>query len=573
MPSRRGVVVFVLMFTALGVAVLLAALNLRRPSAVSAATLLVLEVPERLEEAELRFRPFSLGGFRRSRTLLHELVQGIRRATRDDRVVGLVLHIDGLDWGWAKVAEVRDAVDAFRRSGKPVYASLGGGGEREYLLASAADVIAMPPTHVLQIDGLALSTIFFRGTFDKVGIVPNFAHVGSYKSGVEGYTRTGMSAPARDAIEALLDDDFRLLVDTLAAARGLPADSVERLMDQGPFSSEAAIARGLIDTLLYDSEVDSAAIRAFPERPASLSFSRYLARVPSVKKAGNVALIVASGTIVPGRSREAPGEGPLQGSESLISALQDARQRRSIKAIVLRIDSPGGHAQSSDDVWREVERCRATKPVIASMSDYAASGGYYLAVAADSIVAQPFTITGSIGIYAGKLNLLGLYRKLGLNVETVSRGRHAEMLSPYRDFSREEADILQAQLEEFYRGFVRRVARSRHLSEAVVDSMGQGRVWSGWAARDLGLVDALGGIETALEMARVKAGLEAEPVVERFPKIELSFLERLFIGLLDEDEVSFGSLELPPVVRGWIAASQFPVGAIMALLPYSIEVR
>src|SRR6185503_10924998 len=195
------------------------------------------------------------------------------------------------------------------------------------------------------------------------------------------------------------------------------------------------------------------------------------------------------------------------GAETLCEALREARRRSSIRAVVLRIDSPGGVSSASDEIWREVERCRRVKPVIVSMSDYAASGGYYIAVAADSIVAEPGTITGSIGVYGGKLNVLGLYRKLGLNVETVSRGRHAGMFSSVRDFTPEETTRYQAMLDTFYRGFVRRVAAGRRLSEARVDSIGQGRVWSGADARALGLVDRLGGVDLAIRMARAKARL------------------------------------------------------------------
>jgi protease-4 len=288
-----------------------------------------------------------------------------------------------------------------------------------------------------------------------------------------------------------------------------------------------------------------------------------------------VSLEIAEGAIVAGRSRALPGQEPELGAETLIEALRAARTRPGVKAIVLRIDSPGGSAQASDDIWREVERCRAVKPVIVSMADAAASGGYYVAVAADSIVALPGTLTGSIGIYGGKFNVRGTFEKLGLGVETVSRGAHAEMFSPYSDFSPEEAARFQQGLEEFYRGFVARVARGRRLSEAGVDSLGGGRVWTGAAASRLGLVDRLGGLTTALAMARAAAKLPAgeELVVERFPRVKRPLLERWLEDYVLRDEEAEAWLALPPMLRAWSTVARLPVGEPLAIMPFQVDVR
>ncbi|HEY3217020.1 MAG TPA: signal peptide peptidase SppA [Candidatus Eisenbacteria bacterium] len=577
MSARRGVFIFLLLVAVLGALVLFAALALRGPSTVvHPSTVLIFDVPSELEESDLPYGSYRFGFLRPERPTLWSVIDGIRAAAEDERIEGLVLHIDDIDWGWAKVAEVRDAVLSFRAAGKPVYASLSGGGEREYLLATTAQTLSTEPLAVLQLDGLTASALFFRGTFDKLEVTPNFASVGQYKSGVEGYTRTGMSPAAREALEALLASQYRILVDTLGSARGLPPDSIQRLLDAGPFGAEEALASGLVDTVLYPADLDSVATGGRGLRRPTLSMSRYLARPRGSAQAPRIALVVAEGTIAAGKSREEPGAGRILGIETLVTALRDARARKSVKAVVLRIDSPGGAAQGADEIWREVKRCRAAKPLIVSMSDLAASGGYYIAAPADTILAQPGTITGSIGVFGGKLNILGLYRKLGLNVETVSRGRHAGMLSPFRDFTPEEQELFQSQMDAVYRTFLSRVAEGRALKAQDVDSIGQGRVWSGVDAQERHLVDGLGGLERALEAARAKAGLapDQEFVVDVYPKIERTILQRLLAELVGEGEDdALAVLKLQPTLRAWIAAARFPSGVCLALMPYAIDIR
>ncbi len=577
MPARRGVLAFVLSLVVLGLALLFVTVRRLRtvylPS--NQPAVLVFDVPATLNEGDPPAGSLFYTPRRRARLTTYEVVRALRAAADDDGVAGLVLHVDGLGWGWAKTDEVREAVAEFRDSGKPVYASLTGGGEREYMLASAADVLAMPPTAVLQLDGLAATATFFRGTFDKIGLRPNFVRVGRYKSAAETYTRTDMSPESREALGAVLDDLYALLLDRVGEGRRMEPDSVARLLERGPYSATEARGLGLLDTLLYDTEVDTLALTGHGVRRRAVTFTRYLAGLGAPLSGPRVALVSAEGAIVGGRSRALPGQEPELGAETLIEALRAARTRGAIKAIVLRIESPGGSAQASDDIWREVERCRAAKPVIVSMADAAASGGYYIAVAADSIVAMPATLTGSIGIYGGKFNVLGTMEKLGLSVETVSRGPHAEMFSPYKDFSPEEAARFQQGLEEFYRGFVARVARGRRLGEAEVDSLGGGRVWTGMAARRLGLVDRLGGLGTALEMARVAAKLPAgeELVIERFPRVRRPLIERWIEEYVLRDEDAEAWAALPPLLRAWTAAARLPAGEPLAIMPFQVEVR
>lgn len=578
MSGRRGVLVFVVALTLVGAAVLAAALVLRRPaSPANAASVIVFDVPTELDEAPPPYGPFSLQRLRSSHLQVHDVSSAIRRAAEDDHVEGLVLHIDEIEWGWARIGEVRDAVLAFRRSGKPVYASLAAGGEREYLLASAADMVCAPPTAQLQLDGLAMTATFFRGSIDKLGVSPNFVQVGAFKSATETYTRSGFSAPARDALESLLDDLYALLCDSLASARGLDPDSVRALLDSGPFTATEALAHGLVDTLLYAPDVDSLATSLGSRHLPGVSMSRYIDRNPPPRVGAHIALIVASGAIVPGKSSEDPLQGRLLGSETLVQALRDARTRRAVRAVVLRIDSPGGSAQASDDIWREVTRCREVKPVVVTMSDAAASGGYYIAVGGDVLLAEPATLTGSIGIFGGKLNIAGLYRKLGIGVETLQRGRHATILSEVHDFTDEEREVYQRHLAEFYTGFLERVSRNRGMSVPEVDSVAQGRVWSGLAAYDLGLVDGLGGIDDAIAIAREKAGIRADEdlVVDVLPRTEHPFLSRLVEGWMRDDEGSDAQerLPMPEVLRAWLVAARFPAGAALALMPWAVDIR
>lgn len=576
MASRRRVFGLIVVLLVLGAVALAAVSRTRRPLRVPTEhQVLVYDVPSSIEEAPASYLPFSLASFRRDQPSLREICDGIERAADDDAIDALVLHVGEVDWGWARVAEFRDALREFRSRDKPVHVSLSGGGEQSFLLATAADLIAMPETAILQLDGLTLSAMFLRGTYDKLGITPNFASVGEFKSAVETYTRTGFSPPAREALESLLDDQFGLLVDSLAAGRGLAPDSMRRLIDQGPFTAQAALRAGLLDTLLDEPGLDAVAADAGGRRLGTTQLTRYAGGGEGALGETEIALVVASGAIVPGRSHDSPWSGEMCGSETVVGALRDARNRRAVKAIILRVDSPGGSGQASDDIWQEVRRARAQKPVIVSMSNLAASGGYYIACGADRIVAEPSTITGSIGVFGGKLNLLGLYQKLGLNIETTSRGRNAEMLSPFRDFTPEEHARYQSQLDDFYRVFLARVAEGRGMTAAMADSLGRGRVWSGVSAQRFGLVDTLGGMRTALGVARERAGLGKDEAVrlEVYPRPRRTFLRTFLEGLVEDPNEDSGVAALSPVFAAWLAASKFPAGATLALLPYTLEFR
>ncbi len=572
-PRRPRAILLTFLALVVGVLMLSIATALRRPLHVTTAPrVLVFDVPSQVNEGPAP-PSASFEFLRRPRPLFNDLLLGVRNAAEDRSVAGLVLHVDGVDWGWARVHEMRDAIKAFRESGKPVYASLNGGGEKEYLLASAAGHLAMPQVSSLQLDGLSASALFLHGSYEKLGIRANFVHVGRYKSAVEQYTRDSLSDDARHALEALLDDEFDQLVGSLADARNLPRDSVRALIDGGPWTSREAFARGLLDTLMAQADVDSLAAHDESTRPTA-SFMRYVEE-GATGGGERIALVVAEGDIVDGRSREGLFGGRSVGDRTLVDALRDIRNRRGIRAVVLRIDSPGGSGDASDAVWQELRRLRREKPVIVSMGDVAASGGYYLACAGDAIVASPSTITGSIGVFGGKLNVLGLYRKLGMNVETVRRGKHADMWSPYRDFDPEERALYERSLREFYSVFLQRVSEGRGLPESAVDSVGQGRVWSGAAAHARGLVDTLGGLHEAIELARTRANIGADQdiVIEVYPRPLKSFVQRWFGGVLEPPQEEEARLPLLTEIARWSRMAQLPAHALFARMPYTIEIE
>jgi len=571
MASRLRVLLLVASIVLLGAVVYAWVSHRGGASASSGDVALLYDVPASIEEAPPAPTSFPFDAFRRLHPSLYEVISGLRGAADDDRVHALVLHVGDVEWGWARLAELRDAIAAFRAAGKPVYVSLQGGADLSCLLAARGTVVSMPPTSTLYLDGLTVSAMFLKGTYDKLGISPNFAHVGQFKSAVEQYTRSDLSAPARLALQSLLDDDFTLLVDSLAASRGLSPERVRALIDDGPYTASAARKAALVDTLLDTASLDTLAAGA--RRLPLLPLARYLERLPDEVGGAEIAVVPAAGTIVSGRSRDRGWGGNDLGSETVIRALRDVRDRRSVRAVVLRVDSPGGSGDASDDIWQEIRRLRRVKPVVISMSNLAASGGYYISCGADAIVAEPGTITGSIGVFGGKLNVLGLYRKLGLNVETLSRGRHAEMMSPFRDFTPEEAARYQQQLEGFYRVFVSRVAEGRAMSPARDDSIAQGRVWSGTAARGLGLVDTLGGLQLAASIARARAHLGPSAPLVLYPRPRHYYFDRFLADLFDEDDDDARVTALPPVVAAWLRAATFPSGAALAMLPYTIDIH
>jgi protease-4 len=503
------------------------------------------------------------------RPSLKALVEGVDRAASDSQVKGLVLRVGLLEAGWGRVQELRDAVQRFRATGKPTWAYMDFAGNLEYFLATGCERIAAAPTGMLNVTGLAAEVTFFKGTLEKVGVEADFVGVGKYKNAPNQFTETGFTEPHREQMESLVNSLFDQYVGAIAESRDLTEERVRAIIDDGPFDAEAASTAGLVDELLYFDEVQD-------RLPSStrVGVADYYRGSEGFGLDGRpkVALVYAVGDIMPGESASGPfGGSTLAGAETISRGLRQATEDDSIRAIILRVDSPGGAGVAADAVWREMGRARLRKPVIASMGDAAASGGYYIAMNSDAIVAQPGTITGSIGVFSGKFSLGGLYEKIGISHETVRRGRHAAIFSTWEPWTEEERARIQSLNESFYDTFVTKAAEGRNRTPQEIEVVAQGRVWTGRQAVEKGLVDRLGGLEEAVAAARERAGIAADQPVRL---VVLPARKGFLATLLERREEVVATRVLGPEGRdlvGW--ARRLGGRGPLARLPFYLRVR
>ncbi len=511
MSSRRGVLlVFLLltvavMFSVAGL-VVLTLLSGPAPSVQANSTLYVpLRAPlSEIERVDVFQQLFD------QPPALRAVVDLIGRAKQDDRVTSLVIMPQANGALWAQLQEVRAAVVDFKASGKPVTAYLEYGGAGEYYVASAADRILMMPAGQLDLAGVATYELFFRGALDKLGIYPDLLHVGDYKTASNTFTERTFTPAHREVTRELNRSWYDELVRTVAEGRGRSEDEVRALVDGGPYLAAAAKDAGLVDELAYEDQIADGS--PVPGR-RRLEAEAYERSRHSTASGPRIALLYAAGTIASGKSSfDTPGA-QVVGSETFAGWVRRARVDSSIRAIVVRIDSPGGSAIASEVIWRELMLARDVKPVVVSMGDVAASGGYYIAAPAHAIVAQPGTITGSIGVVTGKYVLQETMDKLGIGTGVESDGRFAEIYSPFRPFTRDERARVEEQMQSTYELFLTRVAEGRQSTREKIDAVAQGRVWTGRQARELGLVDELGGLDRAIAIAKERARIEADAAV------------------------------------------------------------
>ena len=518
------------------------------------------------------------------------LVMQFKKAKVDKRIKAILLDVNMSGVGWGKAEEIRDAIADFRTSGKPVYAYLEFGLNKEYFIATACDKIFVPPPGELFINGLAADVMFFRGSLDKLGIYPDIYQIGKYKSAGDMFTQKQMTDAHREYINSMLDDLYGRYINNIAQARKKTPEEVRALIDNAPYNAVQAKDAGLIDEAMYRDEVEKqlktllgqketdtlAAVRSGDYRdvsPESLGLN----------KGERLAVIYASGTIESGSSQNSPSGEQSIGSDTVAKALNDAAADKTIKAIVLRVDSPGGSGLASDIIWRAVEQANQKKPVVVSMSDVAASGGYYISASAAKIIAQPSTITGSIGVVAGKPVMRGFYDWLGLSNEYVLRGKTAGMFRATEKFSDEE----RAKFEEwikttYYRDFIPKVAKGRSKDPEYVDSVGQGRVWTGAQAKERGLVDDFGGLDKAIEVAKQLAKIPADKGVERviFP-YPTTFLQQLLSGNdnsnteIEQQRKVFAALpeDARRALRYMALMDRMKNGESMLLMPFDLRVK
>jgi len=568
------VVVFLLVCAVLASAALvtLSWVAFRRPPGVPDKGVLVLKIQGDLDE--ISNNPFD--------ALIHEPVtvrsvtQALRAAKTDPRVTGVLLRPIQAPPLWGKVQELREALVDFRASGKPLVALVEFAGDREYVLASAASRVVLVPPGQLNLTGLASYQVFLRGTFDLIGAQPDLLHIGDYKTAVNTFTEKGFTPAHREMTESLNHDAFEQLLGAVASARKKSVEDVRALIDEGPMLPDAALEKGLVDDVAYFDEIGKTS--GLGDRFKELPLEQYLAVMPASRTpltAPRVAVIYAVGTIVSGNGGTGP-TGTEVGSDKITEYIRDVRNDDSVKAVVLRIDSPGGSTVASDVIWRELMLLRARKPLVVSMSDLAASGGYYIAMPGHVIVAQPGTLTGSIGIFSGKFVTSGTYNKVGINIEAVSEGAYAQMYSPSRPFNAAERAKIEEHMQAFYDQFVEKVAESRSSTPEKIDAIAQGRVWTGRQARERGLVDELGGLPRAIAIAQQRAGIAKDAAVQvvTYPPRPSVFeaLSSTFGGT-DSMRVSLAEALLSRQDREALTAMRRPMqmlrrGESLALLPW-----
>lgn len=565
-----GVTAVVLLFAAVKFA--------RRTPEPPAAAYLSLPLGGELPELQPLLLPLPAMESRAPLTV-GEVWSALRRAARDPRVKGVLLRPRGLSVGWGKLEEIRSGIEEVRKAGKPVHAWLAGAGTREYYLASAADRIYLAPEDVLDLRGLRVEAMYVKGTLDKIGAEVEIEHAGKYKDAGDMFTRTGMSPETREALNAILDDQYGRICQAVAASRKSSPEKVRAWIDDGPYIAPQAVAAGLVDELAYEKDAEQkladAAGAGLKEKAKAMGVRDYL-RLPQDLKGKRVrqfAFLVAQGSIL----RSAPAE--LFGEEQAITPRGIERQVKliekdpAIRGVIVRVDSPGGDAVASDEILEHLKRLSKKKPVVFSMSDVAASGGYYMAMTGDPIVAYPGTITGSIGVIYGKVNLRGLYGKLGINKEILKRGRFADLDSDFQKLTPEGRAKLRESIDFIYAGFLKRVSEGRRKQVAEIEPFAEGRVWSGTRALQHGLVDATGGIDTAVALMRQKTGVKEDETVRLavFPAPKSWF--DVWFRPAPSDETSWDmetallARQLPAGLAPWLA------GGFLRVLPYQIRIE
>lgn len=514
------------------------------------------------------------------------LMTEIRKAKVDRRISAILLEIDMPGAGWGKADEIRDGIADFRASGKPIYAYMEIGTNKELYLASACDKIFVAPTGDLLTTGLAAEVMFFRGSLDKLGIYPDVVKIGAYKNAPDQFTRKDMSDAHKEVVNAVLDEEYNRYVEAIAASRHKTADDVRALIDNAPYTAAGARDAGLIDGASYRSEVenelkkrlgykDNDELRVTKES----DYARVSPESVGLNMGERIAVIFASGDIVSGSSGS-----ETVGSDSVARELKKARDDNSIKAIVLRVDSPGGSSIASGVISNAVEAAKRKKPVVVSMGDLGASGGYYISANASRIVAEPSTITGSIGIFAGKPVMKGFYDWLGISPQYVTKGKNAGLLREDVPFTTEERARFQALIQAGYDDFLNAVAKGRNRSVADIDAIGQGRVWTGAQARERGLVDEFGGLERAIQVAKGLAGIPAEKSVHRVMMPTQRTVLDEFFGRDDDSAKDASEAErlaiaakLPADMRHALRYAamlqRIERGEMMAMMPFDLRIK
>jgi len=506
------------------------------------------------------------------RLTLRDYEEAILRAGDDRRINGLLLTIKTPSAGFAKVQELRDAIGRFRQSGKWTVAwteTAGefGPGTGLYYLATACDTIWISPAGDVGLTGLRSEVPFIRGALDKLKVTPDFDHIGKYKNAMNLYTDKTMNEPYRESMEAILDSLYRQIRHGVAESRHLPEEQVAALIDGGPYLGPRALEAKLIDHLGYRDELEDWLKEKNGGRLPLVKTRRYLQSGRLWDRGDRIALIYGVGNVARGESARNPLSGTeIMGSDTVAAAIKEAREDDSVKAIVFRVDSPGGSYVASDTIWREVTRTRGKKPIVVSMSDVAGSGGYFVAMAADRIVAEPGTITASIGVLSGKFITKDFWAMLGITSDAVQRGKHATFFSSEQPYTPEERVIFRSWLERVYKDFVTKAAAGRGKTFDQINDIAQGRIWTGQDALKLGLVDDLGGLDTAVAKAAGLAHLDPHAPVRL---VEFPAPRSLWQSVFGrEDETAVALRAIRDDWRSFVEEGRLPVRDDVLEMPF-----
>jgi protease-4 len=509
----------------------------------------------------------------------------LRHAAADSRIKAVIFEPQGAAVGWAKMQEIRADLEQFRKSGKPLIAYLKAANSRDYYMATACSKIYMSPVDELDLKGIGLELTYYKDTLDKLGVKVDVEHIGKYKDYGDQFTRTSMSPETKEVMTSLIDNLFADLIDTIAKGRNKSQETVRALIDDGPFLAKQAKANGLVDGLRYEDEVFGDVKTTLHQTELKKTTEQEYATVPDSAAVGGgspgtdrIAFVVGEGSITRGDAEpiSLSSDTGLE-SEAFDKMIGRVANDSSIKGVIVRIDSPGGEVSASDDMWRAMNELHKKKPVVISMSDDAASGGYYMIMSGDTIVAYPGTITGSIGVVFGKPNLHGLYDKIGITKDSVSRGRFALIESDYESLTEPERAKLREDIDSDYEDFVGKVAASRKKPVSAIEPIAQGRVWLGSQAKANGLVDELGGLDRAVELIKKKSGIPAGDKVSLvlYPAKRSVFDVLLRSNADSEADAMLSGVGLGPLRAAWHDSSLrvWLRGGMLRMLPFSIQIK
>jgi len=531
--------------------------------------------------------------------LFGDLVEGLstcmdrlHQAARDKSIKGVILHIEEVEIGWARLNELQSAIAEVKAAGKPIWARMNDGGNKDYLLAAACDKVLMPESGTLMLTGLRAEVMFYKNLFEMFDVKADMLRVGAFKSAAEPYTRSEMSPEFRKEMEEILDDYYAVMVSQIAAARKLPEENVKAMIDEGLLSAARAKELGLIDEVAYqdqvndliaggDTSLDVRIREDYRKKAANTELDLFSlmellsggsSQTTSTKP--RIAVLKLEGAIVSGSSPMSLFSEASISSDKIVPLIEKIGKDENVKAILLRVDSPGGSALASDLIWRALEATH--KPVVASMGDTAASGGYYISMGADAIFAEPGTLTGSIGVLGGKIALDGLMKKFGVTTSVIQRGKNSGVMSSVAAFSDSERETMQRMLNTVYEQFTQKAAAGRHMEYAALEALARGRVYTGRQAKEIGLVDHLGTLADAVAYTRKLVGDDAGKLeLEDLPKAQ-SPLEML-MGQTTRTSQPLAELAalLPesvrPALRHFSVLRQIADEPVLMILPYDVR--